>query len=104
MAIHENLQFDENRACRKCGQDYGIHCGNECPDNVDLREQLFSLRQELEQVKAENEKLREALIQIAKGEGRFSRDPLTHASNTIEDMKALADTALLEKGKKEGKE
>lgn len=36
----------------------------------------------------------QALRQIAKGEGRFSRDPLTHASNTIEDMKALAVAAL----------
>lgn len=33
--------------------------------------------------------LLEALRQIAKGEGRFSRDPLTHASNTIEDMGQL---------------
>ncbi len=38
--------------------------------------------------------LYEALVQIAKGEGRFSRDPLTHASNTIEDMKLLAKSAL----------
>ena len=38
--------------------------------------------------------MREALEQIAKGEGRYSRDPLTHASNTIEDMTALARAAL----------
>lgn len=38
--------------------------------------------------------MREALQEIAKGKGRFSRDPLTHASNTIEDMKALAVGAL----------
>lgn len=35
-----------------------------------------------------------ALTQITKGEGRFSRDPLTHASNTIEDMIQLAERAL----------
>jgi hypothetical protein len=44
--------------------------------------------------KAEVAKLRLALEQISKGEGRFSRDPLTHASNTIEDMKAIATKAL----------
>ena len=36
----------------------------------------------------------EALEKIALGEGRFSRDQLTHASNTIEDMKALANAAI----------
>ncbi len=38
--------------------------------------------------------LLEALQQIAKGEGRFSRDPLEHASSTIEDMKAIAEAAI----------
>ena len=37
---------------------------------------------------------KKALKQIAKGEGRFSRDPLKHAENTIDDMKELADGAL----------
>jgi len=40
------------------------------------------------------EKAIEALEQIAKGEGRFSRDQLTHANNTVEDMKAIAVAAL----------
>jgi hypothetical protein len=38
--------------------------------------------------------LQEALSEIEKGEGRYSRDPLTHASNTIEDIRALATAAL----------
>jgi hypothetical protein len=38
--------------------------------------------------------LLEALRQVAEGKGRFSRDPLTHADNTIEDMKALAIAAI----------
>ena len=38
--------------------------------------------------------MREALVQIAKGKGRFSRDHHEHAENTIEDMKALALNAL----------
>ena len=35
-----------------------------------------------------------ALLEISKGEGPYSRDPLTHASNTIEAMKQLAQDAL----------
>ena len=40
------------------------------------------------------DELIEALQAIARAEGRYSRDPLTHASNTIDDMVALANTAL----------
>ena len=49
-------------------------------------------------VKAVNchDKLVGALREIAKGEGRYSMDQLTHAANTIEDMKALAVAALAE--------
>lgn len=39
-------------------------------------------------------RLYEALCHIAKAEGRFSTDPLTHAENTIEDMRQLAKDAL----------
>jgi len=35
-----------------------------------------------------------ALEEIAKGEGAFSLDPLTHAGNTIENMKAIARAAI----------
>lgn len=35
-----------------------------------------------------------ALEQIAKGEGAFSRDPLEHASNVIEEAKAIASAAI----------
>ncbi len=41
----------------------------------------------------------ESLKEIAEHKGRFSLDPLTHASNTIEDMTDLALKAL---GKAEG--
>lgn len=47
-------------------------------------------------VTRELERLREALEEIAEGKGRFSRDSLQHAENAIEDMKALARTALTE--------
>lgn len=38
--------------------------------------------------------LLEALEEIAEGKGRYSIDRLTHAFNTIEDMKALARIAI----------
>lgn len=38
--------------------------------------------------------LREALVDIALGEGPFSRDSLTHAGNCIENMKAIARAAI----------
>ena len=43
----------------------------------------------------ERDQLRTALVEISKGEGRFNRDPLIHASNTIEDMKRIALAALI---------
>jgi hypothetical protein len=35
-----------------------------------------------------------ALTEIAKGEGAFSTDQLTHATNCIENMKAIAKAAI----------
>ena len=39
-------------------------------------------------------RLRAALTEIEKGEGAFSLDRLTHASNCVENMKAIAKNAL----------
>ena len=39
--------------------------------------------------------LAEALREISKGAGPFDRDPLKHAENCIDDMKALAKDALV---------
>ena len=36
----------------------------------------------------------EALTEISKGKGRYNMDKLTHASNTIDDMKELAINAI----------
>lgn len=49
---------------------------------------------ELEKLAAERERFADALREISQGAGRYSRDPLTHASNCIEDMKQLASDAL----------
>jgi hypothetical protein len=40
------------------------------------------------------EALEAALQEIARGEGRYSRDPHEHACNTIEDLIAIAKAAL----------
>jgi len=37
---------------------------------------------------------REGLLEIKKGKGRYSMDKLTHAWNTITDMKKLAKETL----------
>ena len=58
--------------------------------NNDFDKIIAALRKE----KAKNAELRAALEKIAEGKGAFSLDPLTHASNTIDDMKALANAAL----------
>lgn len=64
----------------------------EAQDALKELEQEFAI--DHAQMQACIEALEKALSEIAKGEGRFSRDPLIHASNTVEDMKALAVAAL----------
>lgn len=39
-----------------------------------------------------------ALREIAKGEGRFNRDPIQHANNAIDNMVALAESAIAKAG------
>ena len=45
----------------------------------------------------ENESLYEVLQEISEGKGAFNTDQLKHASNCIDDMKALAVAALKNK-------
>lgn len=49
---------------------------------------------EIAQQRARITELEAALREIAKGAGAYSRDPLTHAHNCIEDMKGIATKAL----------
>lgn len=46
------------------------------------------------ELEAEVERLRGALREISKGEGTFSRDPLEHAENVIENQVDIAERAL----------
>jgi len=70
------------------------------PDGTLWRQRCKQVEAEVERLEAEVGRLRAELKEIAKGEGRYNRDPLTHASNTIEDMQALAIAAL--RGEAEG--
>ena len=68
---------------------------------VDPNNLVRCRRSDVEQLQSENELLRakcaryeKALREIEKGEGAFSRDPLEHAENTIDNMKDIARQAL----------
>jgi hypothetical protein len=69
--------------------------GNDTPylSPMGLADQIDAL------YKADITRLKEALTEISKGMGRYSQDPLTHASNTIDDMKRLALDTLLQQDK-----
>jgi len=43
---------------------------------------------------AEIARLREALEEIRAGKGAYNQDPLKHCTNTVEDIKRIADKAL----------
>ena len=51
-------------------------------------------REESEDASGEIDRLRAALTEISKGEGAFSRLPIEHAQNCIENMKQIALDAL----------
>ena len=55
---------------------------------------LHRIAKENVRLSSEGAVMREALKEIAKGEGRYDMDQLKHASNTIEDMVHLANNAL----------
>lgn len=86
-------------------QETGQHLYDRCCEQYKKIQELEGeidrrVQENIDRTNERNE-AREALREIAKGEGRFSRDHLEHAENTIEDMKALANAAL---GKEAGKE
>lgn len=89
---------------------YGIHTGTEyeaalkvtdCHAVAEIIGDLAALQAEIEQLQATNadqaRKLAvavEALEEIQKCEGPFSRDPLTHAGNVIAQAESIAQAAL----------
>src|SRR3990167_11034108 len=58
-----------------------------------------------ERLNVANARLIEALKEISEGKGRYSMDKLTHAENTIQDMKEIAKQAItkVETGEDNGK-
>lgn len=78
----------------------GTHVANTkgstgCANERSIRAACIALRwNAYDSLLAERDALREALKEIVKGEGAFSRDPLTHATNCIDNMKAIARRAL----------
>ena len=55
---------------------------------------LDELLSELVKLETQNAELLDALKEIAKTEGPYSRDPLTHAENVIENMASIANKAI----------
>ena len=49
---------------------------------------------EVRRLQEENAELLAALKEIAKMEGAYSRDPLTHAENVIENLTNIANKAI----------
>ena len=52
------------------------------------------LAHKLDDALAQNRELLAALKEIAKMEGPYSRDPLTHAENVIENLTNIANKAI----------
>ena len=73
--------------CSRCQQSFRP------PDNWLCRGCESS---ESKMIEADNARLREALKEIAKHEGRYSEDPNQHCRNCVEDMVQLAEEALTE--------
>jgi hypothetical protein len=67
------------------------HLGNPLWNGVDSDANLILINKALNE---RIDKLTMALKEIALGEGAFSHDQLTHASNCIENMKDIARKAL----------
>ena len=67
---------------------------NETTPVVQLVGAALALQEGFCTERAEVERLEGVLREIAKGEGPFSMDHMTHASNTIDAMRKLATDAL----------
>ena len=64
------------------------------PSRTKLEEIAQNQVDEIRRLKEINADLLAALKEIEKGEGAFSLDPLTFASNAIENMKGIATAAI----------
>ena len=90
--------MDETWKCPKCGFIPGTHVKfdetcEHCGSGVTPSEAVEGLEAANLRLTAQVEKYQTALREIEKGEGAFSRDPLEHAENTIDNMKDIAHRA-----------
>lgn len=60
----------------------------------DTLNEAYRNRVEVEQLKAQNAQLLEALREISEGEGAYSRDPITHLGNCLDNMKRIAINSI----------
>lgn len=78
-----------------CGCSEGDLMGVYEDTLADVTEGLVRfVAEQLAERTAERDTYRAALTDIAEGKGRYSRDPMEHAVNTIEDLKRTATEAL----------
>lgn len=88
---------EANSLCEALYDEVNSHFGEHVPFTTTMAEVetwLGGSNSKRDQLQARVGVLEAALGEISKGEGRFSMDPLEHASNTIEDMQETARTAL----------
>lgn len=84
---------NENPMAKALKEGHYFQAGAIAADEIErLETQLTQLRQD----KAE---LLGAMEEIAKGEGAYNNDPLIHAGNTVDNMKAIANAVIAKAGK-----
>ena len=59
-----------------------------------VRDTIDALTQEVADLKVQREFLLMKMVEISKGEGRYSRDRLEHCEHCVEDMIAIAKGAV----------
>ena len=87
--IGDVLRSFHSSSCYPSAQDFEVEAAAEKVLAV-IREHGYAIVPKEATAAREIKRLRAALSEISKGEGAFSRDPLTHATNTIESMKQIA--------------
>ena len=58
------------------------------------KKEISSLQSRILALESKLEAVRKALEEISKGMGAYSRDPLKHCENTVNNIKGLAQEAL----------
>jgi len=62
--------------------------------DIEIITRLDDIEKRIVELVAENAELLTALKEISNGAGAYSKDPLRHAENVIENLKAIARIAI----------